>query len=69
MCHVGSASSDVCYLLYSSTTSLFRRMHENEVLEAYFSTLMDTLRSLGVIDADFDPTFDQFREEVKQVRN
>ncbi len=63
----GSAAADLCYLLYSSSTCLFRRIHADELMEAHFHRLLEVARALGVGHRQFAPTFRDFDEEFQKV--
>lgn len=59
----GHAPSDVCYLVYSSTTKVFRDSHLEELLNDYFELLTRTIRSLGIHHELFDGQIEDFKAE------
>ena len=44
----GNATTDLCYLIYSSTAKPFRDRHLNHFLQTYFDVFRSTVLSLGV---------------------
>ena len=68
--YYGNATSDLCYLIYSSTTALFRRKHLQKLLKFYFDTLVESIESFGIqnkVDGRLKFDFDQLLLEFKQV--
>ena len=68
--YYGNATSDLCYLIYSSTTGLFRRKHLQKLLKFYFDTLVESIESFGIqnkVDGRLKFDFDQLLLEFKQV--
>ncbi|XP_059080164.1 uncharacterized protein LOC131878256 isoform X2 [Tigriopus californicus] len=63
----GHAPSDVCYLVYSSTTKAFRDSHLDRLLKNYFELLDRTIRSLGIHQELFDARYEEFRAEFHQT--
>lgn len=63
----GHAPSDVCYLVYSSTTKVFRDSHLEELLNDYFELLTRTIRSLGIHHELFDGQIEDFKAEFHHV--
>ncbi len=65
MCHVGSATNDLCFLLFSSTTPGFRREHWDDAMALYFDSFVGALRGLGVTERELSVSFQEFLAAVK----
>jgi hypothetical protein len=64
LCHVASATNDLCFLLFSSTTPTFRRTNWDSTLDLYYDSFTATLRSLNVDETLLDVNYDEFRAAV-----
>ena len=69
MSYYGSGPSDLCYLLYSSTTSGFRRANKDRLCKLYYDTFVRTADSL--LDQDGGarppPLHEDFYREMRKV--
>ncbi len=63
--YYGSGPSDLCYLIYSSTTSHFRMAHGESLAKAYFENYVAALEDLQATETGV--TYDEFLEEFKRV--
>lgn len=62
----GHGPTDLCYLIYSTSTSLFRKKHLDALLKSYFHILVSTVHKLGVPGNAFDPSFEEFESDFMQ---
>jgi hypothetical protein len=62
--YFGHAPTDLCYLIYSSSTLLSRQKYLDFLLKLYFDTFLETLNDLKVA---FKPSFDTFYNDFIQV--
>ncbi len=65
MCHVGSATNDLCFLLFSSTTPAFRREHWDATLALYYDGFVSPLRRLGVSERELTVSYEELQMAVK----
>lgn len=65
MCHIGIATNDLCFLLFSSTTPRFRAEHWDATLKLYYDSLTATLRSLDVGEDQLKISYAEFLEDVR----
>ena len=68
--YYASGPSDLCYLLYSSTTSGFRRAHKDRLCKLYYDTFVRTAAPLfNDDDGGWTPPFQEdFFREMRKVR-
>jgi len=64
MCHYGSAATDLCFFLCSSTTTTFRRDHWDRIIRLYFDEFSKNLKDFVGNDAKL-PTYDEFLIDVR----
>ena len=67
ICYYGNAPSDLCYLIFTTSSSMFRQEHLNNLLELYFETLMRTVRALGLLENIYNPAYEQLEDEFYKV--
>ena len=65
MCHIGTATNDLCFLLFSSTTPSFRASKWDAGLQLYYDVLVATLRSLGVLERELTISYEEFMTSVR----
>ena len=66
--YYGSGPSDLSYLLYSSTTSNFRRSNQDRLAEIYYDTFVKTADSLlNREDGWRPPSHEEFFRELRKV--
>ena len=59
----GQAPTDLCYLIYSSSTKFMRDKYLDYFLDLYYETLTELLEKLSIA---FTPTFEEFHGEFIQ---
>ena len=68
ICYCGNAVTDLSYLIYTTSTTMFRHEHLDDLLHLYFEDLIDVVRELGLSEKQYHPGFDEFRNEFFKVR-
>lgn len=59
----GHGPTDLCYLIYSSSTKFMRDKYLDYFLDLYYETLTELLEKLNIA---FTPTFEEFHGEFIQ---
>ena len=67
ICYYGNAARDLCYLIYTTSSAMFRQEHLNDLLKLYFTNLIDVVRHLGLDQDKYNPAYDQFVLEFYKV--
>ena len=68
ICYCGNAVTDLSYLIYTTSTTMFRHEHLDDLLHIYFEDLINVVRELGLSEDQYHPGFDEFRNEFFKVR-
>ena len=68
ICYCGNAVTDLSYLIYTTSTTMFRHEHLDDLLHIYFEDLIGVVRELGLSEKQYHPEFDEFRNEFFKVR-
>jgi hypothetical protein len=56
-CHIGNATNDLCFLLFSSSTPGFRKENWDWTLQNYYDCFVATLRSLDVTERQLSVSY------------
>ena len=65
MSYYGNATTDLCYLLYTSTTKSYRDEHLQDLLKTYYSIFTATLESFCASKEIL--SFQAFEEDFQKV--
>lgn len=65
MCHIGMATNDLCFLLFSSTTPHFRRDHWDSTIALYYNCFCATIKNLNVTEEQFSLSYDEYLMDIK----
>ena len=67
VCYYGNATSDLCYLIYTTSTAIFRQENLDNLLKLYFEHLISVIRDLGLEEDQYNPIYDEFVDEFYKV--
>ena len=65
MCHLGSAATDLCFFLCSSTTTSFRKDHWDRIIHFYYQEFSQSILRLNATSNSQIPSLEEFLVDVR----